>query len=171
MPYNKSKSKGKSFERDIAKFLCSIFDLNFERVPNSGAFVGGKNVFRTSKISEEQKLLMDGDIIVPKELSKFSIECKNYKSFLWHKLFKANENKQLNEWLKQTIQTTKPYWFLCFKITHQSEYVVFDTRLKDYFYIGNYLIYTYNNMDVLITDLKLFFEQNKEKILELNDSP
>ena len=49
---NPQKNKGKNFERFVAKHLSSVFDLNFERIPNSGAFTGGKNVSRASKLTE-----------------------------------------------------------------------------------------------------------------------
>ena len=78
---NKNKNKGKSFERQICKILSDIFGLNFQRIPNSGAFVGGSNIDRYDKLTEEQRLLADGDIIVPKELSHISMECKSYKDF------------------------------------------------------------------------------------------
>ena len=34
----KSKTKGKSWERDVANFLTKLYDESFLRVPNSGAF-------------------------------------------------------------------------------------------------------------------------------------
>ena len=84
---NKNKNKGKAFERQICEILSKCFGLNFQRVPNSGAFVGGLNIQRYDKLTEEQKLLADGDIIVPKELSHISMECKSYKDFSFSSLF------------------------------------------------------------------------------------
>jgi len=57
---NANKNKGKTFERWIALDLCNIFNLNFERTPCSGAFTGGKNFWRSSKLSKEQNLMMEG---------------------------------------------------------------------------------------------------------------
>jgi len=39
---SKSKNKGSSFERDIAKLLSETFGESFIRVTNSGAYIGGK---------------------------------------------------------------------------------------------------------------------------------
>ena len=38
----KSKQKGKSWERDVCIFLSELYSDSFIRVPNSGAYVGGK---------------------------------------------------------------------------------------------------------------------------------
>ena len=43
MSGSKSKNKGKTFEREVCKILKEIYEDNFERVPHSGAFVGGQN--------------------------------------------------------------------------------------------------------------------------------
>ena len=37
----KSRNKGKSWEREAAKFLSDLYCKSFVRVVNSGAFVGG----------------------------------------------------------------------------------------------------------------------------------
>ena len=76
---NHNKNKGKSYERQLAKQLTSVFQLNFNRVPNSGAFIGGKNINRAQNLSEQQILLMSGDIIVPEQLAHVDFEFKFYK--------------------------------------------------------------------------------------------
>ena len=43
---SKSKAKGKSWERDVCNFLSELYHDSFIRVPNSGAYVGGKNEYR-----------------------------------------------------------------------------------------------------------------------------
>ena len=40
-----AKQKGNAWERDVAKDLSETFNENFIRVPNSGAYTGGANVF------------------------------------------------------------------------------------------------------------------------------
>ena len=46
---NKSKTKGKTWERDVVLFLSDLYKQSFIRVPNSGAYVGGKNEYRGNK--------------------------------------------------------------------------------------------------------------------------
>ena len=58
-----AKQKGNAWERDVAKDLSETFNENFIRVPNSGAYTGGANVFRIDQLTEQQKRMMDGDII------------------------------------------------------------------------------------------------------------
>ena len=43
---SKSKAKGSSYERDLAKFLSEKYNGSFVRVPNSGAYIGGSNFHR-----------------------------------------------------------------------------------------------------------------------------
>jgi len=119
---NKSKAKGNAFERELVEILSRVFELNFQRVPNSGSFTGGKNAFRYDKMTDAQKLLHDGDIIVPEELSHISIECKNYKEFAFHSLF-TGKGAIIDEWIKQSDHTNKPNWLLFFKITRKNTYV------------------------------------------------
>ena len=120
---SKSKNKGNGFERVIAHELTDVFGYNFERVPNSGAFVGGKNNSRYENLSKSQQLIYEGDILVPDELSHMKIECKNYKDFAFHQLL--TENKQLDSWIEQAISDVKT-WFLIYKINRRGTYVLMD---------------------------------------------
>jgi hypothetical protein len=160
---SKGKAKGNNYEREIARHLGQVFNLNFERVPNSGAFTGGKNSFRLDRLTEAQQLLTRGDIIVPEELSNIAIECKNYKDFAWASLF--SEVKQLDGWIEQA-QCNTDYWFLVFKINRCGSKVVFDIQHFDLFQKpGNYMIYK----GTIITQLEDFFELNKDLLLQLNN--
>ena len=38
---SKSKAKGSGWERDVCQTLSELYDDNFMRVPNSGAYTGG----------------------------------------------------------------------------------------------------------------------------------
>ena len=78
---NKSKNKGKSWERDVCNFLSDLYNQSFIRVPNSGAFVGGKNEYRKDHLSAEQIKLSRGDIVPPQNYPYFLAECKNYAEF------------------------------------------------------------------------------------------
>lgn len=158
---NANKNKGKRFEREVAEMLTNAFGLNFCRVPNSGAFVGGQNSFRRSNLSPSQESLMTGDIIVPEELFHITLECKNYKEFSFASLF--TENKLLDKWIEQAKHPVK-FWFLIFKINREGAFVVFDSRLLSYLRItGNNMLYK----DAIILPLEQFFELNKDQILNL----
>ena len=149
----------------VSKHLSEVFGLPFQRVPNSGAFVGGKNAFRAELMSEEQKLLADGDIIVPKELAHVSFECKFYKDFSWNKLFSNKGESHLNSWIKQSNETTKRFWFIIFKINRQGSFVCF----PQYYYFKNSNTTTLDCVigeeKYTITQLDGFFENCKELIL------
>ena len=161
---SKGKAKGNNYEREIAGHLGQVFNLNFERVPNSGAFIGGKNKSRISRLTVSQQLLAQGDIIVPEELAHITIECKNYKDFAWPSLF--SEAKQLDGWIEQGKSDDK-YWFVIFKINRCGSRVVFDKKYQSVLKIaGNYMIYK----DTIITELDGFFELNKDAVLQLNNS-
>ena len=158
------KSKGNQFERYIAKHLSTVFDLNFERVPNSGAFTGGKNAVRFNTLSESQKLIYDGDILVPDELANLKIECKSYKDFAFHGMFTSNA--VLDSWIEQAKSDHK-VWLLIFKINNRGSFVVFDrTVWKSINYSGNYMNYKSN----YIVPMDGFFESNKTVLLKLAGS-
>lgn len=77
-----SKNKGKSWERDICKFLGNTLGGSFIRVPNSGAFIGGSNASRKVMLSDGQVRQAKGDIVPPDELIKLNIEAKTIRKSL-----------------------------------------------------------------------------------------
>lgn len=155
-----SKQKGNAWERDVAKHLSEIFNENFMRVPNSGAYTGGANVFRVDNLTETQKRMMDGDIIVPESISNWKIECKNYKDLDFHGFF--TKSRQLDEWIKQAESGSK--WFLIVKITRKCKFVCFTEEYSRNFTYSNYTHYK----KYIITDYTNFFENNFETMRELN---
>jgi hypothetical protein len=122
---NANKNKGKAYERVVAKHLSQITNLSFLRVPNSGAFVGGMNFHRAETLSQEQVGMFEGDIITPVEWNHVRLECKWYKEITWSSLFSSDGEPKLNSWIEQAEQGTRPYWFICFKINHIGEFVIF----------------------------------------------
>ena len=157
-----AKQKGNAWERDVAKDLSETFNENFIRVPNSGAYTGGANVFRIDQLTEQQKRMMDGDIMVPPGLSRYKIECKNYKAFDFHQLF--NENKTLDKWIKQAEFGL--LWFLVIKVTRKGSFILFRKEVSKHFSYKNYLSY---KDKYVITDYKEFWQENADAIRRLNE--
>ena len=104
----KSKQKGKAFEREVAQFLSGLYNTTFTRVPDSGAFTGGKNSFRKNHLTEGQIRAHKGDIIPPDEWKYLNIECKSYSSFPFHQLFSNTLIPILEAWLEQTLEAADP---------------------------------------------------------------
>ena len=154
---NPNKQKGNRWEREVADHLAAIFGLSFQRIPNSGAFTGGKNQFRKETLSESQLLLATGDIIVPDELRHISLECKSYREFSFSSLFTTN--KTLDGWIDQA-KTSDRQWFLVIKITHSGSFVIFDKSMK-WLRSGPYMMYK----DSTICSMAGFFEANRDIIL------
>jgi len=157
-----AKQKGNAWERDVAKDLSETFNENFIRVPNSGAYTGGANVFRIDQLTEQQRRMMDGDIMVPPCLSRYKIECKNYKTFDFHQLF--NENKTLDKWIKQAEFGL--LWFLVIKVTRKGSFILFRKEISKHFSYKNYLSY---KDKYVITDYKEFWQENADAIRRLNE--
>ena len=157
-----AKQKGNTWERDVAKDLSVTFNENFIRVPNSGAYTGGANVFRIDQLTEQQKRMMDGDIMVPPCLSRYKIEFKNYKAFDFHQLF--NENKTLDKWIKQAEFGL--LWFLVIKVTRKGSFILFRKEVSKHFSYKNYLSY---KDKYVITDYKEFWQENADAIRRLNE--
>ena len=97
-----SKSKGNSFERQVAQFLTKLYGETFIRAPSSGAYVGGSNQRRKQYLHEGQIRSFKGDIVPGQSFSKMNAECKSYKDFLFHHLFQGS-NKTLELWINQCM--------------------------------------------------------------------
>jgi hypothetical protein len=128
---SKSKIKGSSFEREVAKYFSDLYDESFIRnISGSGAFIGGKNFHRAAKLTDSQVLSTRGDIYCPESFANLNIECKSYASFTWHQLF--DESKQLETWINQLMTVSDCYSLnmLCFKITRQGRYVAVPAKVS-----------------------------------------
>jgi hypothetical protein len=98
---SKSKSKGNSWERDIAEFLSAEYNEPFLRVQTSGAYVGGKNAHRKQNMSQGQILNRKGDIVPPDNWKHLNIEAKFYKEFPFHHLFDNSNIPLFEDWIEQ----------------------------------------------------------------------
>jgi hypothetical protein len=162
---NPNKNKGKNWERDVAKYLTSLFGVNFMRIQNSGAFIGNSNLYRAGNMTHEQIVSVEGDINCPKILENIRIECKFYQKIAWKCLFNSDGESNLNKWIEQSKIGTKPLWLICFKINNSGSFVLFDKTLMSNMNLGcNYLVYRDN---YIVCELNKFFELNKEKLIEI----
>lgn len=127
---SKSKAKGSSWERDVAKFLSESYGTHFMRVPNSGAYTGGSNASRKMVMSDGQIRHMKGDIVPPDDWNHFNCECKNYASFPFHRLLFNDRIPILEDWLKQIIDAADEgdVNILFMKITRVGRFVAFESH-------------------------------------------
>lgn len=165
-----SKTKGKNGERELAKILEEYFLSKFIRVPNSGAYIGGKNIIREKKLEDNQIKILKGDIITPEILNNIIFECKFYKNFPLRNCLRENFSL-LESWIDQ-IETvvSKEIWFLCIKSNNQGWIILFEDNLSKNFLIKNYLKYNskIKNKNYILCDLKIFLSDNKNKIISLS---
>ena len=173
---NKSKNIGKAFEREVANAMTLFFGLPFQRIPNSGAFIGGANAFRISTMSKSQVLLARGDIIVPDELSHMMIECKKRAGIAYNQLFQEEGCKEINVWIDQVLIDYKAcpdvtLFLLIFKSNRQGKFACF---LKDFklIYHQNHINYFYKGKSFIITEFNTkFLELNKDLMLNKEYKP
>ena len=167
---NKSGVKGGAGEREACKILADIFEGSFIRSPSSGAYVGGRNIYRKQTLSAAQIVGRKGDIVPPDNMTKLVIECKNYTKFLFHQLLLNGHCAQLDEWIKQNLDIVDPgdVWFVIFKITRVGWFIAVPEKEKsDYVYKNiNHSIYYSKYGRFVVTDMKEFFQTNKELILK-----
>ena len=85
---NKSKIKGAAYEAKIKRYLNSHLDIEFERMPLSGAIE-----------------YLKGDIWTPHDTAAwpYCIECKHYKDIQWNNLLTAKTTDLLQFW-RQTVR-------------------------------------------------------------------
>jgi len=101
-----SIQKGKGFERQIVKTLTKLTNVDWKRVPMSGAF-------STVNKSEDKRFF--GDVFTENILYKnLVVECKKTKEPITL-IELLNPKARLTEWLKQTETESKGMdWILIF---------------------------------------------------------
>lgn len=168
----KAKSKGNSAERELAKFLMATFGGSFIRVPNSGAYVGGKNAFRREFLSDGQVRNAKGDIIPPGHMPRLVLESKFYADFAFHSLLTPGNVPQLDTWIKQTVECVDPgdLWFVAFKINRKGWFTCmsYDVAMQNNFKLENHCVYSDGKNKYIVTELNQFFINNKDLILQLS---
>ena len=124
---SKSKNKGKAYEREVAKLLSNVFKENFERVPNSGAFTGGKNASRRERLDTEQEKMFVGDIIPPSSWD-IVIECKNHKRSSEEIInILKGSSTLLNNWIKEVrYDANGKFHMLFFKVPYHGSFIALE---------------------------------------------
>ncbi len=166
-----SKSKGKTFEYEVANSLSIATGMPFQRIFASGASVGQSNRGRLINMTNGQAITQLGDITSPELLKQLIIwECKNYQSVDLHLLLSAKGSKQIEGWLSELLYdvesaivsniTDKIVWgFLCIKWTRKGSWIIFNKNLLNNYFIDkeqffNYdipsLQFNYNISDTLV---------------------
>jgi hypothetical protein len=172
---SKQKAKGNLWEREICVFLGNTLGGNFMRVPNSGAYMGGKNVFRKETMSDIQMRAAKGDIIPPDDLPHLNIEAKNYADIAFHQIIDGN-CKQLDIWIDQTEEPADAgdFSMTIFKITRKGSWVAFKAENLSKFDMTGLSYVTYHKAfatdkatDYIIVTHEKFFTQNKAAVRQL----
>lgn len=161
---SKSKTKGSSFEREVAKYLSDLYQDHFVRVPNSGAFIGGANAHRKQSLSENQIKSFKGDIVPPDSWNSFNAEAKNYAEFPFH-LMVSGDCKQLETWLDQLMAVSEPgdLNILFIKITRKGRYIALQSKYN--WTTKNHMYYTSSKHgEWILVDFDHFFKYNKDHL-------
>jgi hypothetical protein len=168
MSGSKSKNKGNSWERTVAKFLSDLYSAPFIRTPHSGAFIGGMNSIRKQSLSESQIKNFKGDIIPPETWKKFNCEAKSYADFPFHQLYQTNV-PILEKWIEQVLEVADEGDFnvIIMKFNRKGSYVA--TQLTPSL-IPNSNFFTYKSLNHgvwLIQDFESFWTANSDHIKTL----
>jgi len=175
---SKAKAKGNSWEREICVFLGETLGGNFQRVPNSGAYMGGKNVFRKEFLSDTQQRAAKGDIIPPDDLPYLNLEAKNYGDIAFHQIIDG-QCKQLDNWIDQTEEPAdaNDFSLTIFKITRKGSWVAFKAEFLPQLDLTGLSYVTYRKAfgtpeacDYIIVSHEDFFKQNKGAVRKLGGS-
>lgn len=169
---SKSKSKGSSFERTYATFLSNTFGSPFIRVPNSGAFIGGKNNVRKSRLDENQAKTFKGDIIAPDTWMNWNCECKSYADFPFHQLLSGNV-KVLDSWIEQCMAVADDgdFSFIAFKISRKGTFVAVK-NCHEGLTFSNKMVYNNSKFgEWIITDSDSFWKLNTGIIENICKAP
>lgn len=166
---SKSKNKGSGAERELCKILAETYGGSFIRVPNSGAFIGGKNAHRRDVMSTNQVRGAKGDIVPPDHMPKLVLESKFYADFPFHSLMTDGKVPQLDAWIEQTLDCVEEgdIWFVAFKINRRGWFVCLPQERAATYTFGNHACYTdAKGKSFVVSDLQKFFKDNKDVVLE-----
>jgi hypothetical protein len=124
------RKKGQSAELAIVHEFCNRFNDHFQRVPSSGAWVGGQNRFKAANLNQAAKQTLAGDILCPPWFC-FSLESKNYSEAGGPKMYSILEGDErvLDKWLVQSrgdAEFSNKQFMILFRITHKAAYIVVD---------------------------------------------
>ena len=176
MSGKKSKDKGKTFERDIANYLSTLYEESFTRVPQSGAYVGGQNAVRKEQLSENQIRGFKSDIIPPDGWGHLNIECKAYADFPFHQLFQDKEIPILNTWIQQTYDAADEGDFnlIIMKFNRRGRFVMYEKEASirkagHQMHLVSSYQYAYYK-DWIMMDFDQFWFANKGLVKELSNS-
>jgi len=168
---SKSKAKGKSWERDFAGFLSTLYGESFIRVPHSGAYIGGKNNVRKEFLHEGQIRSMKGDITPPADWKHFNVECKSYADFPFHQLFTEGKIALLDSWIDQTMDVADAgdFSFIVMKFNRKGKYVAFPYQNFPDIKTHRHIRYDSTNHGAwAFTGFDEFFNLNKDAIRQLS---
>lgn len=117
-----STKKGKCFERDVAKYLGTITQSRFMRIPQSG---GTATTWNLSNLCGD---VIPIGVLNGTEKQTFIVECKSYnKSIELQDFFteKAMIYKFIKQAEKEAAQIGSNEWYLFIKLTRKGVFLIF----------------------------------------------
>ena len=161
---SKSKSKGSSWERAVALHLTELYGETFTRVPNSGAYIGGKNTYRKQTLHEGQIRAFKGDIIPGQSFPRFNCECKSYADFPFHQLFQG-QVAILENWLDQLMDVADEgdYNILIMKFNRKGKYIATQAH-RDHLLSRHFNYGSVKHDHWYIMDYDQFWETNADLV-------
>ena len=110
---NKSKIKGTAYEAKIKRYLNSHLNIEFERMPLSGAIE-----------------YLKGDLWTPHDTAAwpYCIECKHYKDIQWNNLLTAKTTDLLQFWrqAEREAEVMKKKPLLIFRWNRSKDFIGWD---------------------------------------------
>ena len=165
-----SKNKGSGFEREIAKFLSTLYGSTFIRAPGSGAYTGGSNSHRKQVLHEGQIRTFKGDIMPPEGYTLLNAEAKFYADFGFHQLFDSSQ--QIDGWLSQLLAAADPgdLNVLFMKFNRKGRYIAVVPHQEWCLDCSHFKYQSSKHGTWLIFGLETFFDHNGTTFKKLCES-
>lgn len=163
---SKSKQKGSSWEREVAKYLSETYGGSFIRNNSgSGAYIGGANSVRKATLSEAQIRHSKGDVVPPEDWRWFNAEAKFYSDLAFHQLL--DTCSQLEAWLDQLMAVSDPHDvnILFMKFNRKGRYVA--VQVSEHFWNSDCSHVRYNSPkhdSWMIYTWETFFNLNRDHL-------
>jgi len=140
-----SRAKGSRAEHVVKDLLTKITDLNWQRIPMSGALDATHG--------------LKGDIYIPVEYNTFCVEVKSYKDDHISSALLTSKKSQIEKWWEQTLRQAfevekKPLLF--FKYDRSK---IFVATLHKPVYIDNYIYHNKLELYIMVAEDWLLLEE------------
>lgn len=152
------RTKGSSFERNIAKILSAWSGIELRRTPLSGGWAKGNPEVAGDLVSVD-----------PEQSFRYHVECKNSEAWSWEQILNSKKisGPIFKSWWKQAYDECPKGKIpvLVFSKAYHDIYIMFQVTGMEYTYdayhASTWISVRHEDKEYLIRPLQMFLDENK----------